>query len=243
LRCTVAPPVTADPRRAALREALLAFAAATAAGALLWQARGLLGDYASAFISLVFLAVPWWLLERRKADWEAYGLTTRPVGRGVRVALAAALLIFPLFYLGFLVYYRTVCEWDALPICRRFAGSGGGMLRWPPGFAETALSQVVAVALPEEFFFRGFLQTRLEEVWPARRRVLGAPVGRALVVSAALFALGHLLVDGNPLRLAVFFPGLVFGWMRARTGSILAGTLFHALCNLYSEVLHHSFFR
>jgi hypothetical protein len=234
--------LTADPRGHARREALLAFAAATAAGAALWQARGLLGDTSSAGISLVFLAVPWWLLDRRGANWADYALTPRPVGRGIGLALAAALLIFPLFYGGFLVYYRTVCDWNAFAMCRRFAGVEGGLLRWPPDFAEMALAQIVAVALPEEFFFRGYLQTRLAEGWPATRRLLGAPVGRALVASAALFAVGHVLVDGNPIRLAVFFPGLVFGWMRARTGSILAGTLFHAMCNLYSEVLHRSFF-
>ena len=38
-----------------------------------------------------------------------------------------------------------------------------------------------------------------------------------------------------------FFPGLVFGWMRARSGSILPGVLFHALCNLYIETLGRSF--
>ena len=223
----------------------MAFALATAAGAVLWQMRGVpvLGDYSSALIALVFMAVPWWLLDRRRADWDAYALTSRPIGRGVALALAAALLIFPLFYGGFLVYYRTVCDWNLFPgMCRRFAGAGDGALRWPPDFAEMALSQVVAVALPEEFFFRGYLQGRLAEAWPPSRRFLGAPVGRALLVSSALFAIGHVLVDGNPIRLAVFFPGLVFGWMRERTGSILAGTLFHALCNLYSEVLHRSFF-
>jgi hypothetical protein len=31
--------------------------------------------------------------------------------------------------------------------------------------------------------------------------------------------------------------------MRARTGSVAAGAVFHALCNLYSDVLHTSFFR
>jgi membrane protease YdiL (CAAX protease family) len=46
----------------------------------------------------------------------------------------------------------------------------------------------------------------------------------------------------NVQRLAVFFPALVFGWMRARTGSILAGATFHALCNLFADVLHTSFF-
>ena len=62
------------------------------------------------------------------------------------------------------------------------------------------------------------------------------------ITSAVLFALGHVLVDFNPQRLAVFFPALVFGWMRARTGSLAAGAMFHALCNLLSDVLHTSFF-
>jgi hypothetical protein len=31
--------------------------------------------------------------------------------------------------------------------------------------------------------------------------------------------------------------------MRARTGSVLPGALYHALCNLLSDVLHSSFFR
>jgi membrane protease YdiL (CAAX protease family) len=35
----------------------------------------------------------------------------------------------------------------------------------------------------------------------------------------------------------VFFPALVFGWMRARTGGIGAAVLFHALCNIFSATL------
>jgi len=98
------------------------------------------------------------------------------------------------------------------------------------------------VALPEEMFFRGYLLQRLEARFPPRHRLAGAPVGWALLLSAVLFALGHVLVDFNPQRLAVFFPALLFGWMRARTGSLAAGAAFHAFCNLLSDVLHTSFF-
>ena len=59
----------------------------------------------------------------------------------------------------------------------------------------------------------------------------------ALVIQAALFALVHFVVDGQPERLAVFFPGLLFGWIRARRGGIGAAILFHALSNLYADVL------
>ena len=121
-------------------------------------------------------------------------------------------------------------------------GFSGGQLRLPPDFALLALNQVLVIAIPEELFFRGYLQGRLEARWPPGRRLLGAGVGRALLLSSVLFALGHFLVDFNPQRLAVFFPGLIFGWMRARTGSIAAGAGFHALCNLLADVLHGSYF-
>jgi len=98
------------------------------------------------------------------------------------------------------------------------------------------------VAIPEELFFRGYLMGRLDERWPPVRRLLGAPIGRGLIVSSVLFALGHVAVVPNPQRLAVFFPALVFGWMRARTGSIVPGAVFHALCNLFADVLHTSYF-
>ena len=51
------------------------------------------------------------------------------------------------------------------------------------------------------------------------------------------FALGHLATVHSPARLAVFFPSLLFGWLRARTRGIGASCLFHAMCNVFSEVL------
>jgi hypothetical protein len=105
-----------------------------------------------------------------------------------------------------------------------------------------ALSQLLVVALPEELFFRGYLMSRLEERWPSRQSLWGASVGWPLLVSSLLFGLGHFLVDFQPARLAVMVPALVFGWMRRRTGSLAPAAVFHALCNLFSEVLHQSFF-
>jgi membrane protease YdiL (CAAX protease family) len=96
------------------------------------------------------------------------------------------------------------------------------------------IAELVVVALPEEFFFRGYVQGRLAEVWSSR-------VG-PVVVASALFALCHLAVQGSPATLAVFFPGLVFGLLRARTGSIVPGALFHALCNLYIQLLQASLY-
>ena len=54
---------------------------------------------------------------------------------------------------------------------------------------------------------------------------------------AFIFAVGHVLTIPHVSRLAVFFPALLFGWLRARTGGIGAGVLFHAMCNLFSAAL------
>ena len=61
--------------------------------------------------------------------------------------------------------------------------------------------------------------------------------GPSLLVTSAVFALGHLATIHVPTRLAVFFPSLVFGWLRYRTRGIGAGLTFHAMCNVFSEIL------
>jgi membrane protease YdiL (CAAX protease family) len=97
-------------------------------------------------------------------------------------------------------------------------------------------STVVLAALPEEYFFRGVLQPALDAEEPARR-FLGAPVGRGLLVTAVLFALCHVALEPSLHSALVFFPGLWFGWLRARTGSIVPGVLFHALANVVESGL------
>ena len=97
------------------------------------------------------------------------------------------------------------------------------------------------IALPEEAFYRGYLQTALDDAWPPRWTLFGARIGVAIPLSCAVFALGHLATDPSPARLAVFFPALVFAFLRARTGGIGAGVLFHAACNLFVVLLQRNF--
>lgn len=242
-------------KRRELRESLIVFGAVTLACALLWQLRGvvpLIGRFLHDLIASIFLLVPTILLVRRNEDFAHYGLVFAPVKRGLFFFFAVSALVFPLFWLGFVGYYSTVCRLQRSGVvvprvyqhmCRSY-GAGFRLSRIELGwrFAWRALIQVGVVALPEEYFFRGYLQSKLERVWPPRRRLLAGGIGLALLVTSILFALGHVLVDGNPLRFAVFFPSLAFGWMRSATGSILAPVLFHAASNLVSDVLHRGYF-
>jgi len=246
-------------RPGGLIEPLLIFLAATAlASGIYWLGQAIPfvrenivhGAIAVIFIYAPAAAARW---SGRAFDYRAAGLRLDPVGLNLRVTALAIASSWPVFFAAFLLFHGYVCRATApavvrywaetlAPMCARWLGLAHVHWRLPPDFLRQALNQIVVVAVPEELFFRGYLLVRLEERWPSGRRLFGAPVGWPLLVSSVLFAVGHLLVSFDPQTLAVFFPALVFGWMRARTGSIAAGALFHALCNLLSELLHTSFF-
>jgi membrane protease YdiL (CAAX protease family) len=245
-----------DPAQTSLREPLAAyFIAITIALTLFWAGRsaGFVQQIMHGVIACAFLLGPRLAsrLSGRPFDEHAAGITVQPIGRGLRVLGAALLLTWPAFVLGFFLYYGLVCSGQGFlrafaqamsPICSHWHGWAGFHLRLPDGFLVLLLSQLLVVAVPEEIFFRGYLMSRFEERWPSRRRLWGAGVGWPLILSSLLFAFGHFVIDLAPARLAVFFPALVFGWMRNRSGSVAPAALFHALCNVLSEMLHDSAF-
>ena len=88
-----------------------------------------------------------------------------------------------------------------------------------------ALSITVAAPLAEELMFRGVIQTRLERAMP---------MWAAVVLQAVLFGVVH----GTPIQMAyAFLLGLVFGFLRSRTGSILPGVAAHAAFNAMNDPL------
>jgi uncharacterized protein len=245
-----------EPSQAGLREPLWAYTVAIAiACGLFWAGRvaGFVQQIMHGLIACTFLLGPRLAarVSGRAFDERAAGIGIHPVLPGLRVLGVALLLTWPLFVAGFFLYYGVVCTGSGplvalaqatAPLCAHWHGWGGFHLQLPDGFWVLLLSQVLVVAVPEEIFFRGYLMSRFELRWPSRRRLLGAAVGWPLLLSSLLFAVGHFLVDLQPARLAVFFPALVFGWMRNRAGSIAPAALFHALCNVLSEVMHDSAF-
>jgi hypothetical protein len=107
-------------------------------------------------------------------------------------------------------------------------------LRWMLNFL---LVQVFGVAFPEEFFFRGYVQTRLRPLFRKRWRLFRTDIGYEVVIASTLFALVHLAGGFSLARLAVFFPGLLFGFLRESTHGILAPTIVHAMSNCVLRLL------
>lgn len=235
-----------DPREAG-RDALIAWAVVAVLVTFLVRINVTLpaiGHLGSALVAVLFLYVPVFVAWRRTEDIYDYGFHTKPVKRGLVTAGVAIGVIFPIFALGYFAFYEIACHSDLLShlvphgMCSRYGGIAG---LHAPALTQKLLEfcavQLVVVALPEEAFFRGYLQTALDRAWGRQIEVLGAKVGPALLVSSAIFAVGHFATIPNPARFAVFVPSLLFGWLRARTGGVGAGIAFHAMCNLLSEGL------
>ena len=190
-----------------------------------------------------FLAATYWLVLRTDdtAHITRYGLSfgglfdpeplslsriARASSQATLWAVGLALVCLPPFWLGFLWWWRIRVPFHAPRLSSLGSDFSG---------------QLLVIALPEEAFYRGYLQSALDEVWTPRLRVLGAELGPGLLLTSALFALGHLCTEFNPARLAVFFPSLAFGYLRARTRGVGAGIVFHALCNLFASYLGQSY--
>ncbi len=94
------------------------------------------------------------------------------------------------------------------------------------------VQQALFIGLPEEWFYRGYMQNVFRDRYgDGFFRLFGVPIGRAVLFTSLLFAAGHLAAIPHPFRLAVFFPSLLFGWMALRRGSLVSAILFHGAAN------------
>jgi len=187
----------------------------------IWSLQGAL----HALVGAVFVFLPVLVLDRTGRPYERYGLSVgRPHIDSLWAAVAMLITFVPIVFA--LRLFPAI--WDV-------EGRAFGFV-WPPGYVTVAASHLLVVALPEEFFYRGYLLGRLNDIFPQRVRVLGVDVGPGWLIQAALFAIGHFVVDLNPARLAVFFPALVFGWLRLSRGSIAPAVLYHACANIFMDL-------
>ena len=224
--------------------------AATATTALVTAAAyAIPSNHAATGVGLTFLAAVYLLVLRRDTSViRAHGLSlgglleTGPISmkRTAGEALIAlawasgvAALVFPLFWIGFAFWWNPQ---------QAFSFTA------PESYFDEILGQLIVIALPEEAFYRGYLQSSIDQLWspkPGRPRlfisILGAQIGWSTPITSAIFAIGHFMTEPNPQRLAVFFPSLMFCWLRSRTGGVGAAILLHAMANLFSSTLGRSY--
>lgn len=123
-------------------------------------------------------------------------------------------IFFPAYFLLYIKYYNLNFK-----------------LAFPPSWPLEIISQIFVVAMPEEIFYRGFLQNALLKRFS---------IYKSILITNVFFALSHLFIEINIMRILTFFPGLVFSWLAYKNKSLLSAILFHALCNLLGQFLWYS---
>ena len=112
--------------------------------------------------------------------------------------------------------------------------SAAGILLFNPAMLTLALTTLLLTALPEEWFFRGYFMSRLEQI--------GFSNISANLSASTLFALLHVPTQGL-FGLSVFFPSLFFGWVYQRSRDLVLVILLHALSNIVFFVFIEEYFR
>lgn len=157
----------------------------------------------------------------RLAHWppaEYLGLI-RPSGRDAAIALGSLALFLPGFDALTYLLGKDIVPPFQLSIYVSAQASGALPLLW--------LTTVVVAPAAEEIVFRGFLFRG----WVRSQR--GVVPG--VVVISALWAVIHTQYDWFGL-LEVFLTGLLFGWVRWRSGSAALTMLMHGIANLWATL-------
>jgi membrane protease YdiL (CAAX protease family) len=162
----------------------------------------------------------------------------------LNAAIVSAIIVGALVAIAWLVRDKTGVgiTWIIGALLLFVAGALAS--HWRTGIGRTLLDFVgtfLLVAPAEELLFRGYIQSRLNEAFGRPRCFFGVNWGWGLVGMALLFGLWHVLIPFNPFTaqfglawtwgLWTFFGGLLFGFIREKTGSLVSPALLHGVMN------------
>jgi membrane protease YdiL (CAAX protease family) len=122
-----------------------------------------------------------------------------------------ALLAGPLAWLALYAWSPVTVQWDK-----------------PWQHPEWFLQLALLYPLLEEIAFRGLLQELLRDGLP---RASCGPLTAANLLTSVLFSAAHFFYHPPLAAALVFFPSLVFGYFKERSGGLPAPVILHAFYN------------
>lgn len=179
------------------------------------------GGFQSILLPLTLIYLPIFILRHKRRPIDFIDSRFATWWRGVCVGGVASIVVLPIF------------AWAALWVLS-FGVSIDSSHAVIPSL-NMVMTELVLVAFPEEFFFRGYLQSSFNRRYVPKWRVLGVSVGHGWWLTAALFAIAHSAISPQIWHLLIFFPALLFGYLRERSGGIVAPVIFHAASNLVMQ--------
>jgi membrane protease YdiL (CAAX protease family) len=162
------------------------------------------------------LYLPIWLCDRQHIDLQAIGLSGQHWRPALFGGLGTAAVCLPA--------YAVLSHWvltHGAPLLGIEAHHWRPLTGGAVALAGQLPAQLLGVALPEEVFFRGYLQKQFKQ---------------RIGLTAGCFALAHVVGHQHLAGVWTFFPGLMFGWVHRRWPPSLVGcVVLHTLCNLFAQ--------
>ncbi len=188
----------------------------------------IIGNNASLITASLLLYVPIFIFVYKKERIGFVDSSLKDIRNSLKVFLILSLAVFPVVLAGNHFYQSLIWDHSYKP---SVDFNWGGFFFY----------ELVLVAFPEEFFFRGYLQERLKKISEKKWNFLKVPIGPSFFVVSFVFALSHSLIQVQWWHLFIFFPGIAFGWLKEKTKAITAPILFHTACNLFAQwvALHY----
>ncbi len=155
-----------------------------------------------------------------KERFARIGLDIRRIKSAVSIVSRTCIVVFPATFAG-----QWLLRFYGLELPLRVA-----LPQNQPWFSWV-LYQFLYVAVAEEVFFRGYLQSNILRLTNTTKWRCGLQNWASIVLSAACFAGAHAIVQGQATSLLTFLPGLILGWLFIRTRTLLAPILFHGMAN------------
>jgi len=156
----------------------------------------------------------------RKDKFPEFGLSKSSAKRILPVLARTCVVVFGATFAG-------------LWLLKLF-GSAAALRIVPPANRQLIswlLHQFLYVAVAEEVFFRGYLQSNLLRLASTTKCPSLLKNWITIVICACFFAGAHVIVQGRAASALTFFPGVILGWLFIRTKSLLGPILFHGMAN------------
>jgi membrane protease YdiL (CAAX protease family) len=138
------------------------------------------------------------------------------------------IIVLPLLFIALLL----LRHWPIIEPAFPMPPASGQLANW-------IIFQFLYIAVFEEIFFRGYLQSNiLKALGPQLTVTSDAPAKPdlnhwiAIIISSVAFTTAHMIIHSNPMAILIFLPSVIFGWLFAKTNSLIAPILFHGISNI-----------
>ncbi len=157
----------------------------------------------------------------RRAEFPKIGLNIGQIGPTLLVVCRTCIVVFSALFVGLWLLKSFGLGLPLQPVQPK-----------EQGWISWLFYQFMYVAVAEEVFFRGYVQSNVLRLTnPDKDGQCHLGKWLSIVLSAACFAVAHIIIQGRAIFALTFLPGLICGWLFTRTRSLLAPILFHGLTN------------